>query len=232
MKRTGWKALSLSLALMAFTSTTALAITITVPDTMIAFPGYEYINPGDTIGTPVVEVMNITIDEFSMLQSISIEVASRRYFDTLFLNLDVDSAAGEKWDQWEYLVRTEVSGFHDSPLDSGLYKVDPVFTYEYVPGPAGRVGHPADISLDDVTKTLIRYSTSYDGNLLTYNFSGTDFTSNFLVGDRFSVAYVPWCANDVTGYGVPEPSAFLLLGSGMIGLAVLRRKMRSPKNSC
>ncbi len=115
------------------------------------------------------------------------------------------------------------------PAD-GLYSVDNPETYLYTTNISnGCTDHPNDIdskSLSLVDGSFTRHTDTLI-NALIYDFTGL----NLQLTDSFAFAYAPWCANDIiietyTADPVPEPATMLLFGSGLLGLAGLRRKIK------
>ena len=230
------------LAAFLFLSSSAWAITYTIYDNINYFPGYGNAsdNNTDTIGTPKVGTMFINVDDTSReIQTIKIEVVSRRVWDTLFINTDFtwndpnDITDWTGWDQWDYMIRdtnnedgelTWVASGEDSQnLVGGLYSVSSGYTYTTVKITSGREDHPNGIK-DDGYLSLVQSGdfSDWTNNVLTYDLAAL----NIKVGSHFAIGYAPWCANDVTGgiAPVPEPATIILMGFGLIGLAGTARK--------
>lgn len=240
-----------SIGLMAGTS---MATSLTFADTINYFPGWGNGTGDDLvdeIGTPRVGDMTITFDETNnnRLQSVVINMEDRRIFDSLFIN--ADKTSGESWDAWDYMIRdnrtfgvnggTSSGGGFDQGVPwgyatwdaylaaEGIYSVHDDYEYTLVPAEetGDRENHPNGIEAADLSFVMgispgfITWDAVHD--LLTYNFTALN-NFNIYLGDKFSFAYTPWCANDVTK--VPEPTSMLLFGAGLAGLVgiVTRRR--------
>lgn len=213
------------------------AITYNFLDTTINWPGWTPGYTQDQIGgpdifNPPVIGMSVTVDDTShALLSVVMHMSGRQNivdyalspsslsFDALFIN------TGGAYQAWNYYVE-DIDGANGADGLSGatLYSVDSsAYTYKLATPPwsplDGRWGHPAGIATGLTPTTGLLTGVVWDGpaNTLTYSFNpGITLSSNFQIG------YSEWCANDVII--TPEPGVMLLLGLGLVGIAVLRRK--------
>ena len=235
MKLTGLIAGSAMLMLGA--AVQAQATTYTYADNWVNWPGYDTWT-NDESGTPKIDHMDVSInDATGTLDNVSIflhDSYDRQQFDSLFISTD------GAWNSWDYFVhdggdRHADDANGDVPTD-GLYTVDTNYTYTTAVSPH-RVDNPNGIDNDSLTiidstfegvREIIGTPDPLNtGELvakIVYDFSALSIDIN---SDNFFVAYSPWCGNDVIGGGtapVPEPATMLLFGTGLVGLASIRRK--------
>lgn len=200
-------------AIFFMLSGSAMAVTYTWGDAYTTFPGYPVQAGIDEIGAPQIASISVTIGDTGYLESVSLDIANRVLWDSLFINANM--AAGEQWDAWDYYVFGGFSGGGD------VYEVG---QYEYFLATSGRTGHPAGIQSQYLTfdkrRLDVLTAMSYDGSTLLYSFAANKIYMGS--GMNFLVAYTPYCANDVIL--TPEPMSLLLLGLGLIGIAGIRRK--------
>lgn len=231
------------LALVAFLLAVgnAMANTYTWNDNTIAWPGYENnAYPDDQIGVPAVESITVSTYNGGDLQSVIVKMSSdaRPLWDALFINTARDGAGG--YQGWDYFVKSYGWGYGDHGYvgESVLYDVKEGYSYQYAD--RGRIGHPVGLVINTndpvepatepsvpntpyvlVNNSGILQSVAWDDIAYEIIYS---FNRGITIGDdnSFVIAYAPYCANDVIL--TPEPGTLLLLGLGLLGVGILRRR--------
>ncbi|KIE18386.1 hypothetical protein DS62_11285 [Smithella sp. SC_K08D17] len=204
------KVFGLAVAMLFILAGSALAYSITYQDNTNSWPGYTpYLS--DSIGSPQIESMTITIGDDMNLETVVLNITNRRVMDSLFIN-----TGGEgPYEAWDWYVRDLLL------TDSGatLYSVGAEYIYEIATYPY-RPNHPVGFE-SGITEDTLGLLASVVGTDATLTYS---FNPGIVLGEGFVIGYTPDCANDVII--TPEPSILLLLGLGLLGLAGVRRKFK------
>jgi hypothetical protein len=199
-------------------------------DNTINWPGWTPQYTADQIGQP--NVFNaplfgvtVTLDGNNNLQTVVMHMSGRQGI----VDYNVGGVDAKSWDAlfirtgltsktWDYYVE-DINGNNSS--GATLYDVGSQFTYKLATqyqNLSGRWGHPAGIDQGLSNGTAASVVWNEPNNTLTYSFA-----PGIVFGQGFVIGYSEWCANDVVL--TPEPGALLLLGLGLVGLGLVRRRM-------
>ena len=182
-------------------------------------------NTTDSIGHPAITGGNCLIDS-GYLSQVNIFYTS---YDPLLKAGDLFIDVGSNL-YWDYVLTSKgkIYDFTGDTFSALKGKNDDLYeitsTWE---GYNIRNDHPFALSEEGIN------SAKKSGEFKFAGFDGRDGSINFTgfninVGETFTLGFGPNCANDMIYETVatPVPAALLLLGSGLIGLAGLRKKLK------
>jgi hypothetical protein len=229
------KGFFLGLLAAVFLTGTAVGapVTWTYNDDVANWPGYPIVAanyPDDFYGTPVLSTLSVTQNN-GYLTSVSLGLtgrfASTAQPEWLFINNNGSPL-------WDFAV---LDTAQDNNSGATFYSVADTFTYTYAID--GRIGHPNGLATGItpingyLTSVVWSITNANDPNIitddvgvLTYNFADNMI---YIGADQYggwNIGWSPFCANDVGLTHVPEPSLILLIGCGLLGLGIFKRKIR------
>jgi len=195
-------------------------------DTWVTNPNVNNNIDGNSV-TPDIKSTTVTYSEAQKLQSIVFNLNTHNY-NVKSGDLFIDLGANQTWD---YVVKALYTPLNSSATLS-LYKInvglhqDEAYVKSFYNSNvySYRPGLPIGLNQGFYGELVQDYSVSYlaDASKISFNFG----SSPFVLGGDFIIGYTETCANDVIyqKVPVPEPGTMVLLGAGLLGLAIYGKR--------